>query len=749
MAETPYHKTLKDLTAAQKQTNENLLKINENIKKQLEGVKEAVKEPPKDIEAEKEKKAENKKFLEGLKGILKSAGAGMVGTGGGLLEGVKKMMSKYKKIIMSLLGVGLVALFSQLNMEKIKEFWIKFKGALDEVYNTLKPIADKIWNWTESTLLPSLWEYILDQWETIKTLFTDIKTRFDGWDQMSWKEKIMAVLGAFGDIAKWVSESIKNLLVLGAKLLGGDGTWIKDVWKEMGEFFDKVVEWLGLLFTDPKKALQELWDGIWKGVESIADWIWDHTIGPAVKWIKGIFGWDDNKEKQPKEDEFDIWKLFKSTMESIYGFFRKIFNLDYVGMAVSLAKKSGKAGKWLLGEMGLIPGVESAKERLAREAQEDAVGGGGESGDARRKKKSKQLIKDAQAGKGEAGEIIKKRRKDAIVLKEAENKRDRLEGNLAAQKARMAKEQLRMTELATSTSKKDRRKDLAEFNKLMKRKATREKEMKRIEEGLETQKGIVDFFKSGGSKKPPIVTPLSPIKTGIDWDFISQKEGGSKLEGYVPDPTGSKSGVTIATGFDLGARGPQDIKGLSPELQAKLEPFLGLKGKDAVAALKSRGLKITSAEAREIDKMSKGSSLSKLRNEWNKNAKKMGGKMFGDLSSAQKTVAASVAFQYGSLDRTPAFRDAMQSGKWDEAVAELENFGDKYSTRRLSEAALLKNESGRMLTQAQRTQGAGGNTVGGSTNFQQINKTDSTTVQTPVDPRNNQVKQNHVEKETD
>ena len=78
---------LKDLTAAQKQTNETLLKINENIRKQLEGVKEAVKEPPKDIEAEKEKKAENKKFLEGLKGVLKSAGGSAVGGGKSLLDG--------------------------------------------------------------------------------------------------------------------------------------------------------------------------------------------------------------------------------------------------------------------------------------------------------------------------------------------------------------------------------------------------------------------------------------------------------------------------------------------------------------------------------------------------------------------------------------------------------------------------------------------------------------------------------------
>ena len=51
MAESPYHKTLKELTEAQKLTNENLLKINESIKAQMSGVRDAIKEPPKkDIE---------------------------------------------------------------------------------------------------------------------------------------------------------------------------------------------------------------------------------------------------------------------------------------------------------------------------------------------------------------------------------------------------------------------------------------------------------------------------------------------------------------------------------------------------------------------------------------------------------------------------------------------------------------------------------------------------------------------------
>ena len=37
----------------------------------------------------------------------------------------------------------------------------------------------------------------------------------------------------------------------------------------------------------------------------------------------------------------------------------------------------------------------------------------------------------------------------------------------------------------------------------------------------------------------------------IDYSFLSAREGGRKLNGYVPDALMSASGVTIATGFDL------------------------------------------------------------------------------------------------------------------------------------------------------------------------------------------------------
>ena len=69
--------------------------------------------------------------------------------------------------------------------------------------------------------------------------------------------------------------------------------------------------------------------------------------------------------------------------------------------------------------------------------------------------------------------------------------------------------------------------------------------------------------------------------SNIDWDFIAEQEGSRKLKGYVPNAGGSKSGVTIATGFDLGARNLSDLSGLPQAIIDKLTPFLGIKGANA------------------------------------------------------------------------------------------------------------------------------------------------------------------------
>ena len=81
---------------------------------------------------------------------------------------------------------------------------------------------------------------------------------------------------------------------------------------------------------------------------------------------------------------------------------------------------------------------------------------------------------------------------------------------------------------------------------------------------------------------------------------MEKEEGYMFLEGYIPT---SRSGVTIATGYDLGY-GPDLFNCLNDEkLKSKLTPYRGLKSKTAVAnkGLNAKNLKITLKEAKAID----------------------------------------------------------------------------------------------------------------------------------------------------
>ena len=174
----------------------------------------------------------------------------------------------------------------------------------------------------------------------------------------------------------------------------------------------------------------------------------------------------------------------------------------------------------------------------------------------------------------------------------------------------------------------------------------------------------------------------------VDIDFIVGKED-NKLEGYVPDAKGSKSGVTIASGLDLGARNLNDLKGLPKNIITKLKPFLGLKGSEAVARAKE--LNITEEEAEIINTFAHKQSLSKLKKKWEKDS----GQSFNLLSKEQATVLASVAFQYGtSFKRKDGqqmnFYKLALEGDWQGVYEELLDFGDRYKSRRKSEAKYRK-----------------------------------------------------------
>ncbi len=184
----------------------------------------------------------------------------------------------------------------------------------------------------------------------------------------------------------------------------------------------------------------------------------------------------------------------------------------------------------------------------------------------------------------------------------------------------------------------------------------------------------------------------------IKWGFISDLEGGQRLNGYVPAIEVSESGVTIATGVDLGQRSEASIEALAipDDLKTKLKPYAGLKKQAAADFLAEHPLTISREDAEALDRAIKQGSVSEVRERYDRAvAASPNMPKFDDLSDEAQTVICSVAFQYGSnLERrTPRFWNACTEGRWNDLVGELRNFGDAYPTRRNKEADLFASSA--------------------------------------------------------
>jgi lysozyme-like predicted toxin len=183
------------------------------------------------------------------------------------------------------------------------------------------------------------------------------------------------------------------------------------------------------------------------------------------------------------------------------------------------------------------------------------------------------------------------------------------------------------------------------------------------------------------------------MPTAIDWVFIGRLEGAALARGYVPNPDTSNSGVTIATGFDLGQRSRAQIEsmGLPGDLAAKLVPYLGLKGRAALGYLNAHPLVLTADEVAAIDQAVQADFSGRLTDIYD-GAVAAGLAAFDELPGPAQTVITSVAYQYGLdlKDRTPHFWSLALAQNWPDVVTELRNFGDAYGRRRGQEADLLE-----------------------------------------------------------
>ena len=202
----------------------------------------------------------------------------------------------------------------------------------------------------------------------------------------------------------------------------------------------------------------------------------------------------------------------------------------------------------------------------------------------------------------------------------------------------------------------------------------------------------------------------------IDFNFIGELEG-NVLEANVPDPEGSKSGVTVGTGIDLGARTREDFAGFDDqELLDRFDEYFGLQGMEAFKYEQDNPLVISQEESDALNAFIKGQSTQRL----DSNFSNVFGVDLADLPPELQTVVASIGYQYGpnfmvdnpdteEFDpKTPKFvnllsmiaKDPKNPEGYKNISNELMNFGDRYKTRREKEAELIQGLYLNMLPSA-------------------------------------------------
>jgi hypothetical protein len=181
---------------------------------------------------------------------------------------------------------------------------------------------------------------------------------------------------------------------------------------------------------------------------------------------------------------------------------------------------------------------------------------------------------------------------------------------------------------------------------------------------------------------------VASLANALDWGFIGELEGGQRLQGYIPDPASSDSGVTVATGVDLGHRNAADLDrlGLDDDLKQKLLPYLGKTGPRSEEFAQT--LVLTQEEADRLDQAVRQAFVPRLLRLYDTATV---GPRFDQLPSEAQTVIASVLYLYQSPGKVPLFWGYVTSQDWAAAYNELRDFHDSYQSRHDREANLLAN----------------------------------------------------------
>ena len=344
--------------AERKQQLEELKSSMEAMGLSVEGNKKIAKEEAKIAKAEIKLQTQNKSSLSKLVNFLTPGGAGdkekenqdnrrfakTMAVFGSIKDGIGSVASSMaekgkaigggmfdilKKGALFLAIPALIAFMRSPMFDDLKT-WItdKLIPALKKITDEIIiPVAMKIWDWVNGTAMPAMVDFVVRQFEAITNLFTNIKARFDGWSEMSFKEKIFAVLGVFEDLGTFVMDTATNMFIAIFDMFGLDGSAMAEKYiAPIRNAISAVIDWIALAFTDPKAAL----DALWSGIKSLGKWLYDNTILKAWNWIKEAFTF--NKTDVESEDsKKGVFGFIKDLAVGVWDWFKSLFDFSTIG----------------------------------------------------------------------------------------------------------------------------------------------------------------------------------------------------------------------------------------------------------------------------------------------------------------------------------------------------------------------------------------------------------------------------------
>jgi len=254
------------------------------------------------------------RFFDAIDDIVKKGGTGKIMKGGtfkmfGRFTGtLARLVGNIKRIIRPIMTAAKASASFMKGFSRFARFFAGFGRVLGRLF---LPI----------TILMSLWDGV--------TGFLDGFKESDG-DSMLTK--------VIDGIGEGLGKIVGNLIGFPLNLLKDGVAWIgtklgfdmsgfkdldftkiiKDLISAPWNMLSKAIDWIGTLFTDPKKALTDLWNGL-VGEGGLIDIIFA-PIDKGIAWVKGLFGWSTEGQ-----EEFSIATFIKGIFTSVKDWFVGLF----------------------------------------------------------------------------------------------------------------------------------------------------------------------------------------------------------------------------------------------------------------------------------------------------------------------------------------------------------------------------------------------------------------------------------------